>query len=388
MKILITTDAYVPMINGVVISVMNLKEQLVKRGHEVKILALSDTGRARKEGDVYYLPSIPFPIYPDARVTFSFYGEYVKELIDWKPDLVHSQSEFTSLCAAKRIAKNLNNPVIHTYHTMYEDYTHYFVKSKRVGKKMVSWLARILLGKVDVIVTPTRKVSDALKGYGLNRPMVSIPTGIDLSRFTGSMESAERDGLRAGLGFGKEDKVLVFVGRVGKEKNIDFVVSQLKGLMERDRTLRMAVVGDGPHKKELEELVKNLGLAGQVVFTGAVKPEQVHRYYKAADVFVNASESETQGLTYIEALASGIPAVCKMDECLKGVIEDGYNGYLFEDGQELAECVKRIFADRAAYDRLSENAQKSVLRFSKEEFGRRMEKLYQFVLMKKSTAEK
>ena len=95
MKILITTDAYVPMINGVVISVMNLKEQLVKRGHEVKILALSDTGRARKEGDVYYLPSIPFPIYPDARVTFSFYGKYVKELIDWKPNLVHSQSEFT-----------------------------------------------------------------------------------------------------------------------------------------------------------------------------------------------------------------------------------------------------------------------------------------------------
>lgn len=379
MKILITTDAYAPMINGVVISVMNLKEQLELRGHEVRIVALSPDRKSRKEGSVYYLSSIGVPVYPDARATFVFRGKYIKELLAWKPDLVHSQSEFTSFHVAHKLAKKLKIPMIHTYHTMYEDYTHYFIPSERIGKIVVANAVHFLLRKMDVIVTPTPKVSEALRGYGLKCRMVSIPTGIDLSRFYERLPEESREKLRADLGYHKDDKVLLFVGRVGKEKNIDMVVRTLEPLFKERADYKMLIVGDGPHRKELEELVTELGLSESIHFTGAILPEHVPVYYKLADAFVNASQSETQGLTYIEALASGLPAICREDEAIADVIKTEYNGYMFRTAEELLLDVKKLF-EEGHYEVLAKQAQKSVKRFSKTEFGERMEKLYEFTL--------
>lgn len=380
MKILITTDAYAPMINGVVISIKNLKEQLELRGHEVRIVALSQDRKSRKEGSVYYLRSVGVPVYPDARATFSFRGKYIKEILEWKPDLVHSQSEFTSFHVAHKLSKKLKIPMIHTYHTMYEDYTHYFIPSERIGKLVVANAVHFLLRKMDVIVTPTPKVSEVLKGYGLKCRMVSIPTGIDLSRFYERLTEETREKLRGDLGYRKEDKVLLFVGRVGKEKNIDLVVRTLEPLFKERSDYKMLIVGDGPHRKELEAMVGELGLSAAVHFTGAVLPERVPVYYKLADAFVNASQSETQGLTYIEALASGLPAICKEDEAIADVIKTEYNGYMFCTGEELLADVKRLF-EEGNYEQMAEHARESVKRFSKTEFGERMEKLYEFVLM-------
>lgn len=379
MKILITTDAYAPMINGVVISIMNLKEQLELRGHEVRIVALSPDRKARKDGSVYFLPSIGVPVYPDARATFSFRGKYIKELLAWKPDLVHSQSEFTSFHVAHKLSKKLKIPMIHTYHTMYEDYTHYFIPSERIGKLVVANAVHFLLRKMDVIVTPTPKVSAALRNYGLKCRMVSIPTGIDLSRFYEQLSEETRDKLRSDLGYQKGDKVLLFVGRVGKEKNINLVVQTLEPLLKERTDYKMLIVGDGPHKKELEALVAELGLSESIHFTGAVLPERVAVYYKIADAFVNASQSETQGLTYIEALASGLPAICREDEAIADVIRPEYNGYMFRTGEELLMDVKKLFED-GHYNVMANNARESVKQFSKTVFGERMEKLYEFTL--------
>lgn len=382
MKILITTDAYKPMINGVVISVMNLREQLEKRGHEVRILALSDTRRPRKEDGVYYMRSFSVPVYPEARATLSFRSEYVKEILRWRPDLVHSQSEFTSFHLARIIAKKLDIPMIHTYHTMYEDYTHYFLKNKWMGKKVVAKGSYLLLRKMDVIITPTKKVSDALREYGIKRRMVTIPTGIDLDKFQKEYPQRIKEDIRRDLGLSKEDKVLLFVGRVGKEKNIDFLIREMKRLTAEDPCVHLVVVGDGPQKPELEGLAEEEGVQKNVHFTGAVPPAQVPKYYAFADLFVNASKSETQGLTYIEALASGLPAVCMADDCLEGVITDGYNGYLVHNPEEFFKNIQKILNNPELNKEMERNARESAKRYSKEAFGQEVEKLYQFVLLK------
>ena len=135
MKILITTDTYSPMINGVVTSVNNLYKELKHKGHKVKILTLSHTGDEKVDGDVYYLKSIRIGVYPDARIKVPLYNKLIKEVIKWKPDVIHSQTEFSMMLESKYISNKLNVPHIHTYHTMYENYLDYLLGGKLINKK-------------------------------------------------------------------------------------------------------------------------------------------------------------------------------------------------------------------------------------------------------------
>ena len=385
MKILITTDAYVPMINGVVISVMNLKEQLVKRGHEVKILALSDTGRARKEGDVYYLPSIPFPIYPDARVTFSFYGKYVKELIDWKPNLVHSQSEFTSLCAAKRIAKNLNIPVIHTYHTMYEDYTHYLIPFEneevdRVGRRIVGSVSRVFAENVQAMIAPSEKTKETLLKYGVTTPIYIIPTGLSFEKFNVEHIEAERVcQIRQSYGIKEDEKLVVYVGRIAQEKSIEIPIEGF--CYVKNPKIKMMIVGGGPQLEELKELARSYQLQERIIFTDKVENDEVPYYYACADCFVSASLTETQGMTFIEALACGLPVFARPDEVLEDLVIENESGFLFDSGKEFAQKLEDYMGRaKEEQERLHIRAKECVKKYDADVFYSKVLSVYFQVL--------
>ena len=328
MKILITTDLFTTPTNGVVTSVKNLWEELKNKGHDVRILTFSEGMDSYKEEDVYYIKSIPLEfIYPDVRMPISYHNSLIKELIDWKPDVIHSQCEFFSFQYAQRIAKLTGAPLVHTYHTLYEQYVAYVIPGKHLGKRMVQQMSRIRLKDVNVIIAPTVKVEDTLREYGLENSIQVVPSGISLEQHNRRLSDEEREDKRRELGIPENHQVLLNLGRLGTEKNLGELLEFFATALIKNPQLTFLIVGDGPDREHLEQLTKELGVERSVVFTGMVEPWQVQEYYQLADIFVSASTSETQGLTYIEAAANGLPLLCRKDDCLSGVIKEGVNGY-------------------------------------------------------------
>jgi len=384
MKVLITTDAYAPTISGVVTSVINLSTELAKMGHEVRILTLSHDGCSNKVNNVYYIKSFGINVYPNVRATVSFNDKYLKEIIKWSPDIIHSQCEFFTFLFAKRISKKLNIPIVHTYHTMYEHYTDYVIKNQAIGSKLVSVFSKGILNNVETVIAPTEKVRESLKKYGVEKEIEVIPTGINLDKFKVKMTTEEKLQLKHDLGIGPEDRVILSVGRLGVEKNIDEILLNLPLLIEKHQSIKMVIVGDGPYRSHLEQKAMELQIGHHVIFIGMVAPETISKYYQLADIFVSASESETQGLTYIEALANGIPEICKKDKCLEGVLISGYNGFAYEKSQEFIEDMNYLLENYAVRSRMSVNAEKSAERYGSYTFVRSVESLYQNAIMKNS----
>lgn len=369
MKILLTTDTYFPMINGVVISTNNLYKELKNKGHEVKIMTLSHTDDERIEGDIYYLKSIKVNIYPDARIKAPFHNKLVKEIIKWQPDIVHSQTEFSTMMVAKHIVNKLNIPQIHTYHTMYEDYLNYLFGGRILKKSTAAKLTKMLLNTIDGVIAPTDKTREALINYGINSEVNVVPTGIDLNRFQRNITDEEKDQLISRLGLEKDDKIMVYVGRVAQEKNIEEIISLFPEVVGKVKNAKLLIVGGGPHLQLLKQQVSEKGLDKHVIFTGMVEPNEVYKYYKIGDVFVTASTSETQGLTYLEALSSGCPVVCKYDNCVEGVIIQGKNGFSYGNGWEFGEYASKVLLSENLREKMSMEAKSKAKEYSSVTFA-------------------
>ncbi len=376
MKILITSDWYSPAVNGVVTSVKNLRRELERRGHEVRVLTLSQTTRSWEKDGVTYLGSVAAGlVYPGARLRTALAGKWVRELVAWRPDVVHSQCEFSTFFLARRIAEELDVPLVHTYHTVYEDYTHYFSPSVRFGKKAVAVFSRWVAGQTDCLIAPTGKVRLLLKNYGVDKPVFVVPSGIDLRRFGGEPDPWRMAVLRASLNIPQDRLVLVSVGRLAGEKNIDELL-RIRAAMGNS-AVTLLLVGDGPDRARLEGLAASLGLAApDVVFAGQVAPEQVADWYQLGDLFVSASTSETQGLTYVEALAAGVPALCRLDPCLVNVIRDGENGWQYRDEADFQKKLDCFLAQPHRRKQLSQNARQTAESFSAERFAESVEAVY------------
>ena len=380
MKVLITTDAFSPMINGVVTSTMNLYEELTNLGHDVRILALANDHHSRRVGNVYYIHSFGVSFYPNARATVVYRNRYIDEIMEWQPDIIHTQTEFCTFFIAKRIARKLNIPMVHTYHTMYEHYTNYFIKSEVVGHKAVVLFSKEIIKNVEAVIAPTIKTKNTLEQYGIHTHIEVIPTGLKLDRFQEKMSSEERSRRRKELGISDEDKVLITVGRLGSEKNIDEILANMVEVLKEHKDIKMLIVGDGPHREALQEETERLQIADNVIFTGMVPIEDVHNYYKLGDIFVSASISETQGLTYIEALISGLPLLCRQDDCLNGVLIEGENGFAYNTKEECLAYLKKLLNDEALCARLSVNAAEGAEKFSAKAFGESAVALYERVI--------
>lgn len=381
MKILITTDLFSTPTNGVVTSIKNLCEELNKRGHEVRILALSDSLSSHRDGSVYYIKSVSLGfVYPDVRMPVSYRNDLITEIIEWKPDVIHSQCEFFSFQFAQRISRMSGAPLIHTYHTLYEQYVTYVIPSRRLGRRAVGVLSRKRLKHVAKVVAPTQKVEDRLRNYGLRNPICVIPSGISLEQYEKRMSRNECMEHRRALGIPDDHQVVLSLGRLGVEKNLEELLELFAGELAHNTKLTFLIVGDGPAREQLESLSAKLGIAKHVIFTGMVNPSEVQDYYQLGDVFVCASTSETQGLTYIEAAANGLVLLCRKDPCLNGVLQDGVNGYFYTVPEEFLEKINIILNDadwRRTAGKRSEEIAKS---FDKGHFASAIEAVYKSVL--------
>lgn len=368
MKILITTDTFFPMINGVSASINILYEELKNSGHEVKILTLSQTGKEKVLGDIYYLRSLGIGIYPDARIKAPFYNKLINEVIEWMPDIIHSQTEFSTMFVAKYICSKLGIPHIHTYHTMYEDYLGYLLGGKLIRKNTAAKLTKLLLNSLDAIIAPTEKTKNTLLSYGVYKNIHVIPTGINLRNFQKSISIDEKKKIISSFEINFEDRIITYVGRTAKEKNIDEIITLFKEVTNKITNAKLLIVGAGPELENLKSLVKRERLEDNVYFTGMINPKDIYKYYKISEVFVTASNSETQGLTYIEALSSGCPIVCKWDECLKGIIIQGKNGFVYKKQWEFSHYVIRILENHDLRKNMAKEAIVKANEYSSNKF--------------------
>ena len=378
MKILITTDLYTTDTNGVVTSIKNLKEALTDRGHDVRVLTVSENRESYTKGDdEYYVKSLSLEwVYPNVRMPYSYHNDIIREIIEWKPDIIHSQCEIFSMRFAKIISRKTKAPIVHTYHTMYEDYVGYVIPFERLGRWVVKFLSNKLLSKVSIVVAPTRKVENVLKDYGLKQEMHVVPTGISLDKHREEMDEDERRERRRALGIDDDEFVLISLGRLGNEKNTEELIRFFANVQKKHERTRLLIVGDGPNRENLENLSRELDLDKKIIFTGMVDPAEVQKYYKLGDLYVSASTSETQGLTYAEAAANKLPLLCREDPVLKDVIVSGHNGYEYTSEDEFEKSLEFIINNPEWRTKAGKESNIIADSFDKSTFAESIEELY------------
>lgn len=385
MNIGLFTETYYPEINGVANSVFILKRELEALGHTVYVFTTTTPGAPEYEYNVFRVPSLPFILITERRIGMFYLPKLAGIIKKLNLDIIHTHTEFSLGIFGRIMAKELKLPMIHTYHTIYEDYTHYLTHLKTLdarAKAFARIFSKVCCNTVAHVIVPTEKVKELLQQYSVYREISVIPTGVDLKKFNPALyDPAEINRIKAEFGIAKEEKVMIYVGRVSREKNIIEIINAMEEYMKVRRQVKFLIIGNGPEMEELQTRVKELHLEGRIIFAGAKPWDTIGLYYQLGDVFVSASQSETQGLTYIEAMAAGIPAVAKEDKCLNGILIEGVNGYKFTSRTELTEGLDKVlFMDKDTP--YGENARGLMQKFSTDSFGRSVEAVYLEVLKK------
>lgn len=239
-------------------------------------------------------------------------------------------------------------------------------------------MTRKLSDQVDAMIAPSGKIERILEGYRVSCPVNVVPSGIDTEKYRRRIDDGSREALQKQYGIKEDEIVFVYVGRMAKEKNIEELLWYQKSVQNN---IKLVLVGDGPYRTTLEEKAKEYQVTDSVIFTGMVSPDEVARYYQIGDLFVSASTSETQGMTYDEALAGGVPLLCRKDDCLKEVVTEGKNGWQYENESMYLECIqkwKEFSEDEKR--RMRNTAVRTADQFSKESFAKRVERVYLAVL--------
>jgi 1,2-diacylglycerol 3-alpha-glucosyltransferase len=359
MKILIATETYYPDINGAVIFTYRLATILAKRGHNVFVMCPSRSLKNTVANDngfkVYGIRSIPIPLYPNFRISPLFISGVIRGAVEKiSPDIVHIQHHFLIGKQAVSAAKKLGIPVIGTNHSMPENLVHHL----HLPEFAEEWLRKFywrqcvrIFEQLDFVTTPTKTAAALLKNAGFGQDVMPISNGVDLERF-----KPTNDGLYLKQIFAVpiDKPVLLYVGRLDKEKSIDIILRALPDIL-RVTNVQLVLAGIGKEKQRLEELTEKLGIQKAVTFTGFISDKDLQNIYRIGDLFVIASTAELQSIVTMEAMASGLPVVAVNAKALPELVHDGENGYLFSDGdsQMLAEKVIAILSNQTMREQMS-----------------------------------
>jgi 1,2-diacylglycerol 3-alpha-glucosyltransferase len=343
------TDTYTPQINGVVTSISLFTSELERQGHAVYVFA--PTPRQPKDGaHVVRLPSVPFVFQPEMRLAAAYDARAHTQVKRANLDIIHSHDPFAVGVFGLAMAKRFRLPYVHTYHTLYPEYVHY-IWDTWLTRELAERMSRDFSNQCDTVIAPSTKIREALLEWGTRKPIVTLPTGVNVSKY-GERDEAGMAAFRARFDVRPDERLLIFVGRLGLEKNIDALVDAMHFV--RTPGARLLIVGDGPYRADLEKHARKDHVADKVVFTGYLRREDVTNAYHASDVFFFASVSETQGLVVGEALASGLPVVAVNDLAIADAVTDGSNGFLVpQDPQALASAADRLLEDPELWQRMS-----------------------------------
>lgn len=376
MRIGLFTDSYLPQVSGVATSIETLANQLTSMGHNVFIFTTTDpqVDPENDEKNVIRLRSIPLISLAERRIVLKGVVAAYQVAQTYHLDIIHTQTEFGVGMLGKLVARQLKIPVIHTLHTKYEDYVHYIAKGRIIRPGMVKYIIKNYLHGVDGVIAPSDIVLDTINQYGVSIEKRVIPTGIKLDKFVRpEITQSDVAELRTSLGIKQDDTMLLSLSRLAEEKNIQAIITKLSTIRDQV-SVKLVIVGSGPYQDKLQKLVSDLNLTDIIVFTGLVDNNQTAYYYKAADFFISASTSETQGLTYIEALASGTPVLAADNAYLRTLITDAAFGSLFEDDNHIPDTILKAISTTPAFDQ--EKYDQKLYAISAEYFAARVYEFY------------
>ena len=391
MRVGIFTDSYYPLVAGVATSIEMLKLALEEMGHTVYIVAQNLENHRfvyDKKNRIIRLPGIKTSI-PNIRIT-SIYSNKAMKIIknEWHLDIIHAQTEGTVGSFSHIVAKKLKLPVVHTYHTLYEDYMYYVTHGHfdKLAKKVLSKYTKYYYdNKCDEIIVPTDKIKDIfLNKYHVKNDISVIPSGIDIKKFYITKNSKKKvEEIRKKYKIKDDDFIIGSVGRVATEKSFDKIIDVLPDIVRSNPHIKFMLVGDGVELPNLKKQAEKLKVSKNIIFTGLVDYDLIAAYYQTFDVMVSFSKTETQGMTIIEALAASRPTICINDTSFTQTIQNDYNGYLFDTDDEFKKYILTLCYDKELYKTLSNNAKNSVYTYSKEVFASRVLKVY-YQAIKKS----
>lgn len=387
MRVGIFTESYPPLVNGVSTSILMLEHALTKLGHEVFIITVSDNKKdyvLENNGHILRLPSVNLANCYDYKMTSVYPIKAVNMIKKMNLDVIHSNVEFTVGIFARVVSEQLSIPLVHTYHTNWEDYTHYITKNKKIlddiCKKLLKYLVVFFEDKtVTELIVPSNKIYNLFKDkYKFTKNIHIIQTGIETSKFyKENFNLKDINSLKKKLGIKKKDFVVMTVSRLAKEKSVDRIINNHKELVKKYSNMKLLIVGDGPDIDKLKDEAKSLGVSDSVIFTGKVPLSDIPIYYQLGNVFVTASKSETQGLTVVEAISSSLPVVAvKDDSFVNSVIED-FNGFVFTDDEKYINSISKLYEDKELYNRLSNQSRLLSEDFSSEYFALKVLKVYE-----------
>lgn len=402
MRIGIFTNNYLSLSSGITISIENFRKELTRLGHQVFVFAPNykkkTSALGAEDGKVFRFPAVGLGKGMfDYSVAIPFTPKIDRIIKRLDLDIIHSQHPFWIGQTGMWYAKKLKLPLVFTYHTLYEEYSRYVpIVPQRLLKWYLKKSSLEYVLKSDLVVAPSESVKIMLekrikeylsslyanlKDTENNLSIRVIPSGIDVGKF----REGNKEEVRAKYELASDDVLLLCVCRLGHEKNLDFLVRSLELLLKQRKNARLLMVGDGPYRPNLEELVKALSLEGKIIFSGFVANDKIVDYYKAADVFVYSSITETQGLILAEALLSGLPVVAVDASGSRDVVKDGENGFLTAESQaDFREKVEKIINDRELRDKFKNQAVKSAEEYSIENCARKLIAAYEeAVKMKK-----
>ncbi|MCL1824101.1 MAG: glycosyltransferase [Oscillospiraceae bacterium] len=346
MRIALFTETYLPVINGVVTHVKALKEGLEIHGHKVLIVtADSNVKRHEIENNVMYCPAVKLKKIYNYDISSPLSAERLRLIKKFNPDIIHIHNEFGIGMSGILIAKTLKIPLVYTLHTMYDDYVYYV--ANKIFCKFVTGAthkyARALASASAAITGPSKKVEDFFHKCGVKKPVNVIPNPVETDSFNPDNFTPEtRKEYREKFNFADDEVIFAFCGRLGKEKNISWLLEEWAKYVKPDDKIKLLIIGDGPFYEQHANEIKELGISGSVTLAGKVEHEKLPPYYTACDAYITASLSDTNSISMLEAMAMKLPVLHIRDELNTGQVVDGINGTIFNDGSEMYEKLIKI----------------------------------------------
>lgn len=383
MNIVLFSDTFEPEINGVSTSVTSLFYLLKENGHNVYVVTTNPSGKKLIfKNNIIRIPGIKLKWLYDYVLAPIYNRKVMKILKNIKADIIHINTDFSIAQLAYLYAKKCpGSAMVYTYHTMYEDYTYYITKGHidRLSKWIIRQYSICVANRVSEYIVPSYKSLNYLRRIGINTYVNVVPTGVNTKRFLDyKISYDEKAEFLKEQGIPNDARIILSLGRVAQEKNIQELLDNFVGILKKYPNTYFVIVGDGPYRKSLEELANELGISDNTRFIGKVPYNEIDFYYGICDLFVSASVSETQGLTYLEAMASKKIVLAKYDSNLTELIKNDVNGFFFNSKDEFIEKVGKIFSlDSTSYNNMVDEMVKSVEDLSLSSFYEKIMVVYE-----------
>jgi 1,2-diacylglycerol 3-alpha-glucosyltransferase len=376
MRILKISDVFFPRVNGVSTSIETFRRDLVALGHEVVLVAPSYS-RSSADPSIRRVPARAVPRDPEDRLmSFGGLRRALAELAPRKFDVVHIHTPFLAHYAGLGFAREQGTPVVATYHTLFEEYLHHYVPllPRKITGGVARRFSRSQCNQLDVVIAPSQAMQQALLAYGISKRIEILPTGLPADRF----QAGDGNAFRRRHGFGLEQPLLLFVGRAAHEKNIGFLLEMMLELRSLRPDAVLLIAGEGPAAHSLRAQATRLGVDGTVRFLGYFdRGGELQDCYRAADIFVFSSLTETQGLVLLEAMAQGVPVVAIPRMGTIDILGPGLGcRHAPNDRKGFAEVVRGLLADPGARSELGVQAREYAESWASIKMAQRLSALY------------